>query len=152
MQLIDQESSGHWRQVKQLGLREEKATGILQLWLPGWCNKMEVDFLGKLLECVGPMKVSVLCVGVGVCLWLCMGLGDEHVCACMFVSVWSRGQSWVLFLLRSYWPCVWKEMPTLAARTHWNWAAWPVSLRNAPVLAFLGYLQEKGASLSYPAF
>lgn len=87
MQLIDQESSGHWGQVKHLGLGEEKATGILQLWLPGWCNKMEVDFLDKLLEYVGPMKVSVLCVGVGVCLWLFVGLGDEHVCACMFVSV-----------------------------------------------------------------
>lgn len=46
---------------------------------------MEVDFLERLLECVGPVKVPVL--GVGVCLWLCVGLGDEHACACMFVSV-----------------------------------------------------------------
>lgn len=42
---------------------------------------MEVDFLDSLLECVGPVKVPVL--GVGVCLWLCVGLGDEHACLCL---------------------------------------------------------------------
>ena len=62
MQLIDQESSGHWRQVKHLGLREEKATSILQLWLPGWWNKMEVDFSGQVVRMCGSNEgVSFMC-------------------------------------------------------------------------------------------